>query len=84
MLSATRLVAALAVVTLGTGALLFSASSGPTNGPGTSPSPVPSPSLTLRQVEPGVMKVVDDGAGHALDGTPLSWVVPVLTALSGC
>jgi hypothetical protein len=55
---------------LGTGALFFAAGPGPV----ASPSPVPSPSLTMRAVEPGVTKVIDDGAGHKLDGLRLAGV----------
>jgi len=70
MFSAARLIAAVAVVALGAGTLLFAAISDPANGPAASPTP----SLTLREVERGVMKVIDDGAGHGLDGMPLAGV----------
>ena len=67
MFSATRLIAVIAVVAVGTGALFFAAGQGPSLVPPTAPrSPSPSPSMALvtERVEPGVVRVLSDGAGH--------------------
>ncbi len=73
MFSATRLVAALAIVALGTGTLFFAASPGPASVVSPSPSSMtwtPPAGLITEEVEPGVLRVVDDGAGHDLVTEP--------------
>jgi hypothetical protein len=57
---AARLIAAVAIAALGTGVILFAAGQGP------SPAPTASPSLITEPVEPGVVQVLSDGAGHDL------------------
>ena len=64
MLSATRLIAAIAIVALGTGALFFAASPTPPPDVGTSPSPTlwaPPTGWVTEEVEPGVVRVLSDG-----------------------
>jgi hypothetical protein len=65
MLTATRLIAAVAMVSLGTGALLLSAGGAPSPTPVSSPSPTTTRSLlsgmVTEEVEPGVYRVDSDG-----------------------
>lgn len=74
MFTATRLIAAIAIVSLGAGALLFSAGGGPSPTPVASPSPMTTQALlsgmVTQEVEPGVFRVLDDGAGHDLVAKP--------------
>jgi hypothetical protein len=60
MFTAPRLIAAVAIVSLGTGALLFSAGGGPSPTPVSSPSPSigPGPVLVTEAVAPGVERVI--------------------------
>lgn len=65
MFSATRLIAAVAIITLGTGTLFLAASTIPSPAPAASPSPAPTLSLVTEEVEPGVVRVIGDGV-HVL------------------
>jgi hypothetical protein len=65
----SRLVAAIAIVALGTGAVLLAGGRVASPSATPSPSPVtwtPPPSLVTEEVAPGVLLTTDDGAGHLL------------------
>lgn len=71
MFTATRLIAATAVVALGTGTLFFAASPGPAPAPTVSPSPspmawTPPPGLVTQELAPGVILATEDGEGRPL------------------
>jgi hypothetical protein len=73
MFTATRLIAAIAIALLGTGALLFSAGTGPSPTPVASPSPTawtPPPGWVTEEVEPGVLRILHDDASHDLVQAP--------------
>ena len=67
--SANGLIAAIALVALGTGALFLAASLGPSPAVSPSPSPTwtPPSGLVTEEVAPGVLRVVRDSAGHDLE-----------------
>ncbi len=67
--TANGLIAAIALVALGTGALFFAASLGPSPAVSPSPSPTwtPPSGLVTEEVAPGVLRVVRDSAGHDLE-----------------
>lgn len=66
--SAVRMLTAATGLAFATSTLYLVAGQGP------SPS-LPTPRIVTRDVEPGVVKVVSDDAGHKLDGVPLAGVV---------
>jgi hypothetical protein len=64
MLTATRLVAVIAIASLGAGVLLFASGGGPSPTPSASPSPTPwtpPAGWVTEPVEPGVVRVLSDG-----------------------
>lgn len=79
MLTATRLIAVIAIVSLGAGALLFSAGGVPSPGPATSPSPspTPSPSLVTETIAPGLERVI---GMRDTSLSPAPWVFRLDTA----
>ena len=73
MLTATRLVAAIAIVSLGAGALLFSVGSDPSPVPASTPSPSPTtwtppPGLVTEELAPGVLFASHAGVGSSRNG----------------